>query len=80
MNENPYISTRATLTIFSEYLPFPFVSHLTLFTALSAFLLLFSTFAVGLRCFADFDRGLKESKTDGQSYTPMRTKPDLFGD
>lgn len=29
-NENPYISTRATLTIFSGYLLFPFVSHLTL--------------------------------------------------
>ncbi|KIM87058.1 hypothetical protein PILCRDRAFT_815514 [Piloderma croceum F 1598] len=48
MDENPYISTRATLTVFT----------------LSAFLLLFATFAVGLRCFADFDRGLRASKTD----------------
>jgi len=63
MDNNPYISTRATLTIFT----------------ITAFLLLFSTFIVGLRCFADFDRGLKESKTDGQSYALVGTKPDLFG-
>jgi len=64
LNENPYISTRATLTTFT----------------IAAFLLLFATFAVGLRCFADFDRGLKDSKTDGQSYAPVKTdKHDSFG-
>jgi len=63
MNQNPYISTRATLTTFT----------------ISAFLLLFATFAVGLRCFADFDRGLKGSKTDGQSYAPVKNYSDLFG-
>jgi len=41
-----YATTRATLTIFT----------------IVAFLLLFLTFAVGLRCFADFDKGLITSK------------------
>ncbi|KAI0721710.1 hypothetical protein C8T65DRAFT_203108 [Cerioporus squamosus] len=36
-------------------------STLTTFTII-AFLLLFSTFAIGLRCFADFDKGLLKSK------------------
>lgn len=51
--------------------------------AIVAFLLLFATFAVGLRCFADFDKGLQSSKTHGQSYRPVATKLtklDLFGD
>jgi hypothetical protein len=54
-----------------------------LFAAIVAFLLLFATFAVGLRCFADFDKGLQSSKTHGQSYRPVSTKLtklDLFGD
>jgi len=42
-----YISTRATLTAFT----------------IVAFLILFLTFAIGLRCFADFDKGLLASKT-----------------
>ena len=57
------------------------VSHPS--TAIVAFLLLFATFAVGLRCFADFDKGLQTSKTHGQSYRPVATKLtklDLFGD
>ena len=63
--------------------------HLTSFhlfllpTAIVAFLLLFATFAVGLRCFADFDKGLLSSKLHGQSYSPVATgfsKADLFGD
>ncbi|CAL1704768.1 unnamed protein product [Somion occarium] len=41
-----YATTRATLTVFT----------------IVAFLLLFATFAVGLRCFADFDKGLLSSK------------------
>lgn len=28
-----------------------------------AFLLVFSSFGVGLRCFSDFDKGLKDAKT-----------------
>lgn len=42
-----YATTRATLTVFT----------------IVAFLLLFTTFAIGLRCFADFDKGLQSSKT-----------------
>ncbi|KAF9464682.1 hypothetical protein BDZ94DRAFT_1215875 [Collybia nuda] len=50
-----YLSTRATLTIFT----------------IVAFLLLFATFAVGLRCFSDFDRGLLSSKVNA---LPLRPK------
>ncbi|KAF8921323.1 hypothetical protein CPB85DRAFT_1270284, partial [Mucidula mucida] len=56
-----YSTTRATLTIFT----------------IVAFLLLFMTFAVGLRCFADFDRGLQASKVNGQ-YAPVDTKMDIM--
>ncbi len=35
------------------------------------------TFAVGLRCFADFDRGLQASKVNGQ-YAPVDTKMDIM--
>ncbi|KAJ7774644.1 hypothetical protein DFH07DRAFT_106262 [Mycena maculata] len=58
-----YATTRASLTIF----------------IIVAFILLFGTFAVGLRCFADFDRGLQASKVNGQSYAPVVTKLELFG-
>ncbi len=51
-------------------------------TAIIAFLLLFATFAIGLRCFADFDKGLLKSKLHGQSYKPVSQgyREDLFGD
>jgi len=49
-----YATTRATLTTFT----------------LVAFVLLFGTFAVGLRCFADFDRGLQASKVND-----LRSRP-----
>ncbi|KAK0197131.1 hypothetical protein F5146DRAFT_1014178 [Armillaria mellea] len=49
-----YATTRATLTIFT----------------IVAFLLLFATFAVGLRCFADFEKGLMESKVHALSEKP----------
>jgi hypothetical protein len=39
-------------------------------TAILAFIVLFATFAVGLRCFADFDKGLIEAKT--ASLRPQR--------
>ncbi|KAJ7097943.1 hypothetical protein B0H15DRAFT_1008462 [Mycena belliarum] len=58
-----YATTRVSLTIFT----------------IVAFILLFGTFAVGLRCFSDFDRGLQASKVNGQSYTPVVTKLELFG-
>ena len=45
-----YLSTRATITTFT----------------IIAFLLLLVSFGIGLRCFADFDKGLKEAKTTGQ--------------
>ncbi|KAF5373641.1 hypothetical protein D9758_000580 [Tetrapyrgos nigripes] len=54
-----YQTTRATLTIFT----------------IVAFLILFATFAVGLRCFADFDRGLQSSKVHGGSYQLVAIKP-----
>lgn len=52
-------------------------------SAIVAFLLLFATFAVGLRCFSDFDKGLQTSKLHGQSYKLVNQKPakvDLFDD
>ncbi|KAF5380827.1 hypothetical protein D9615_003942 [Tricholomella constricta] len=52
-----YETTRATLTVFT----------------IVAFLLLFATFAVGLRCFADFDRGLQASKVNA-----LPTRPKYF--
>jgi uncharacterized membrane protein YidH (DUF202 family) len=45
-NAEQYSTTRASLTIFT----------------IIAFLLLFVSFGIGLRCFSDFDRGLRESK------------------
>lgn len=42
-----YVSTRATLAIVS----------------IISFVMIFASFAVGLRCFADFDKGLMKSKT-----------------
>ncbi|KAJ8583225.1 hypothetical protein M405DRAFT_775694 [Rhizopogon salebrosus TDB-379] len=51
-----YVTTRATLTVFTVV----------------AFLLLLTTFVIGLKCFNDFDKGLHESKTHGQSYTPVK--------
>lgn len=47
------------------------------FAAIVAFILLFLTFAVGLRCFADFDRGLHSSKVNGQ-YAPVATKMEIM--
>jgi len=55
-----YDTTRATLTFFT----------------IVAFLLLFATFAVGLRCFADFDRGLLPSKVN---EVPRRPKHSSHG-
>ncbi|TFY82087.1 hypothetical protein EWM64_g1922 [Hericium alpestre] len=46
-SEGQYITTRATLTTFT----------------IVAFLLLLTTFVIGLRCFSDFDKGLYKSKT-----------------
>jgi len=49
-----YITTRATLTTFTVV----------------AFILLLGTFAVGLRCFSDFDRGLQSSKVHSIPVRP----------
>jgi len=46
-SRDEYISTRATLTVIT----------------IAAFVLLFATFAAGMRCFADFDKGLIAAKT-----------------
>ncbi|KAG1731896.1 hypothetical protein EDB19DRAFT_1896845 [Suillus lakei] len=55
-SEGQYVSTRATLTVFTVV----------------AFLLLLASLAIGIKCFRDFDKGLHESKTHGQSYTPVK--------
>ncbi|OJA21604.1 hypothetical protein AZE42_01658 [Rhizopogon vesiculosus] len=39
------------------------VDRLQLYLAVVAFLLLLTTFAIGIKCFRDFDKGLYESKT-----------------
>ncbi|KAF8447977.1 hypothetical protein L210DRAFT_3619381 [Boletus edulis BED1] len=56
LSQSEYITTRATLTVFT----------------IVAFLLLLTTFLVGLKCFYDFDKGLLDSKTHGQFYKPVR--------
>jgi len=60
-----YATTRTTLALFT----------------ICAFLILFATFIVGLRCFGDFDKGLKPSKVHGQSLLPVPTaeKINLIG-
>ncbi|KAF8559562.1 hypothetical protein OG21DRAFT_1452728 [Imleria badia] len=58
-SQGEYITTRATLTVFT----------------IVAFLLLLTTFFVGLKCFYDFDKGLQDSKTHGQFYKPVRQQP-----
>lgn len=55
-----YATTRATLTVFT----------------IVAFILLFGTFAVGLRCFADFDRGLQPSKVNALQPKPRYNATD----
>jgi len=62
-SEGQYLSTRATLTVFT----------------IVAFLLLFATFAVGLRCFADFDRGLEASKVNS-TQRPKYGRAESSGD
>jgi len=56
------------------------LSHIWwLYLAIVAFLLLLTTFAIGIRCFRDFDKGLYESKAHGQSYAPVRMQvTDVF--
>ncbi|PPQ81159.1 hypothetical protein CVT24_007943, partial [Panaeolus cyanescens] len=49
-----YETTRATLTVFT----------------IIAFILLLATFAAGLRCFSDFDRGLQASKVNSLPVRP----------
>ncbi|RXW24139.1 hypothetical protein EST38_g1707 [Candolleomyces aberdarensis] len=58
-NDATYATTRASLTIFT----------------IVAFLLLFSTFIVGLRCYSDFDKGLAASKIHSAPTRPaLKTK------
>ncbi|KAG2064644.1 hypothetical protein BDR04DRAFT_1034813 [Suillus decipiens] len=61
--EEEYVSTRATLTVFTVV----------------AFLLLLTTFAIGIKCFRDFDKGLHESKTHdlgrNSQYLPTPKTP-----
>ncbi|KAG6849574.1 hypothetical protein H0H93_007277 [Arthromyces matolae] len=54
-----YETTRATLTTFT----------------IVAFLLLFATFAVGIRCFADFDKGLMSAKVNATPVRPKLSEP-----
>ncbi|PPQ78101.1 hypothetical protein CVT25_015635 [Psilocybe cyanescens] len=57
-SRDQYLTTRATLTTFT----------------IVAFILLLSTFAVGVRCFSDFDRGLQSSKTHSVPVRPSNSK------
>ncbi|KAF7778739.1 hypothetical protein Agabi119p4_3084 [Agaricus bisporus var. burnettii] len=57
-SRDEYETTRATLTVFT----------------IVAFLLLLATFAVGIRCFSDFDRGLLNSKIRSVSTRPKYSK------
>lgn len=50
-----YVSTRATLTVFTVV----------------AFLLLLASFAIGIKCFCDFDKGLHESKAHDLGGNPQ---------
>lgn len=58
-----YVSTRATLTVFTVV----------------AFLLLLASLAIGIKCFRDFDKGLHESKTHdlgrNSQYLPTPKTP-----
>jgi len=62
-SKEEYVSTRATLTFFT----------------LIAFVLLFATFAVGLRCFSDFDKGLTQVKTQTVSEKVTYSSPNSPG-
>jgi len=55
-SQEAYSSTRATLATFT----------------IVSFLMMFATFAVGLRCFADFDKGLKPAKTRDTKFDEKR--------
>jgi len=55
--EGQYTSTRVTLSVFTVV----------------SFLLVFTSFAIGLRCFADFDKGLRNPKTN-DALAPRRSK------
>lgn len=61
--EDQYISTRATLTVFTVV----------------AFLLLLASLAIGIKCFRDFDKGLHESKAHdlggNSQYLPTPKTP-----
>jgi len=50
-----YQSTRNTLSVFTVV----------------AFLLVFASFAIGLRCFADFDKGLRQPKINDPTAPPL---------
>jgi hypothetical protein len=68
-----YETTRATLTVFSAFMSSDLTAdYLEKPVAIVAFILLFGTFAVGLRCFADFDRGLQSSKVDCKALVFFR--------
>ncbi|KAF8709456.1 hypothetical protein RHS03_02919, partial [Rhizoctonia solani] len=57
-----YVSTRATLATVS----------------IIAFVMIFASFAVGLRCFADFDKGLKKSKVQAVEQQNRRPGKGAF--
>ncbi|KAG8984094.1 hypothetical protein FRB90_005573, partial [Tulasnella sp. 427] len=54
-----YSSTRPSLAVFT----------------IVSFLMLFATFAVGLRCFADFDKDLRPAKTRAGKLAPEQPRP-----
>jgi hypothetical protein len=62
-----YISTRVTLTVFSTHRIYCARHQYSCFIlAIVAFLLLSASFAIGLKCYLDFDQGLVESKVNSE--------------
>ncbi|KAH7889710.1 hypothetical protein F5I97DRAFT_1996550 [Phlebopus sp. FC_14] len=62
-SEGQYVTTRATLTVFT----------------IVAFLLLFASFLVGIKCFYDFGKGLLDSKTHGINNPQYLSSPKTPG-
>ncbi|KDQ33277.1 hypothetical protein PLEOSDRAFT_1073557 [Pleurotus ostreatus PC15] len=58
-SRDQYATTRVSLTIFT----------------IVAFLILFASFVVGLRCFSDFDQGLDSSKMHGRNSSYLAGQP-----
>ncbi len=78
-SRNEYVTTRKTLGVFREYdfVKSKFLTDGSILIVIGSFLLLLFTFCVSVKCFRDFDKGLKGGKTRGLSYlfTPFQLIP-----